>query len=54
MPATSERQRRYMGMMLAEQRKTGHNETGMSEAQLRDFVKKRKRSRTAMTGRKRG
>ena len=55
MPATSERQRRYMGMMLAKQRETGHNPTGMSEAQLRDFAtKKKKRRGTASTGRHRG
>ena len=55
MPATSERQRRYMGMMLAKQRATGHNPTGMSEAQLRDFAtKKKKRRGTASTGRHRG
>jgi len=42
MPATSESQRRFMGMELAEQRKTGHNKSGMSEEQLRDFARKPK------------
>jgi hypothetical protein len=38
MPSTSEKQRRYMGMQLAKQRESGHNETGMSEGQLHDFA----------------
>ena len=40
MPSVSEKQRRYMGMELAKQRRTGHNDTGMKEGQLRDFARK--------------
>lgn len=40
MPAKSEKQRRYMGMMLSRQRKMGSNDTGMNEGQLRDFARK--------------
>ena len=53
MPSTSERQRRYMGMQLAEQRRTGHNATGMSESQLRDYAKKRKKGRRKKRSKKR-
>jgi hypothetical protein len=42
MPATSEKQRKFMGARLSEQRKTGHNSTGMSEEQLGDFARSRK------------
>jgi hypothetical protein len=42
MPSVSEKQRKFMGARLAEQRKTGHNSTGMSEEQLGDFAKSRK------------
>lgn len=45
MPAESEKQRRFMGARLAEQRKTGHNSTGMSEGQLRDYARKPKRAK---------
>lgn len=38
MPSTSKKQQRYMGMQLAQQRKTGRNETGMSEKQLGEFA----------------
>lgn len=38
MPATSKAQQRYMGFELSKERKTGHNDTGMSEKQLRDFA----------------
>jgi hypothetical protein len=38
MPSTSEKQRRFMGMQLAKQRETGHNDTGMSEKQLGEFA----------------
>jgi len=38
MPSTSEKQRRYMGMELAKQRATGHNDTGMSVKQLGEFA----------------
>lgn len=40
MPSTSDKQRRFMGAKLAQQRKTGHNSTGMSEDQLSDFASK--------------
>jgi hypothetical protein len=38
MPSETPRQQRFMGAQLAEQRKTGHNKTGMSEKQLREFA----------------
>ena len=37
-PSVSSAQQRYMGMELAKERKTGHNDTSMSESQLRDFA----------------
>lgn len=46
MPATSERQRKFMGAELARKRAGKHTQTGMTEGQLRDFAhkpKKRKR-----------
>jgi len=42
MPASSEKQRRFMGMELGKKRKGMKGKTGMSEAQLRDFAKKPK------------
>ena len=42
MPSVSEKQRKFMGARLAEQRDTGSNATGMSEKQLEDFAKKPK------------
>ena len=39
MPSVSKKQQRFMGMELAEQRKTGHNKTGMSGARLSDFAR---------------
>ena len=44
MPAVSKRQRRMMGADLARARAGASTRTGMSEAQLRDFAKKPKRS----------
>jgi len=38
MPSKSKAQQRFMGMQLAMQRKSGRNDTGMSETQLRDFA----------------
>lgn len=38
MPSRSQKQRRFMGAKLAEQRKKGSNSTGMSEGQLSDFA----------------
>lgn len=38
MPAESQAQQMFMGAMLAEQRRTGHNKTGMSERQLREYA----------------
>lgn len=52
MPSTSEKQRRYMGMELSRQRKTGHNDTGMSEGQLRDFARKPVRPGARKSGRR--
>jgi hypothetical protein len=43
MPATSERQRRFMGMEYGRAKRGEATETGMSKAQLRDFAKKRKK-----------
>lgn len=43
MPAESEKQRRFMGAELARKRKGEKTQTGMSENQLRDFARKRKR-----------
>lgn len=43
MPAKTARQRRFMGAELARKRAGKKTATGMSEAQLRDFAKKRKR-----------
>lgn len=45
MPAVSERQRRFMGAELARKRRGESTETGMTEEQLRDFARKRKRTR---------
>ena len=42
MPAKSEKQRKFMGMELGRKRAGKSTETGMSEAQLRDFAKKPK------------
>lgn len=38
MPAVSQKQQRYMGYELNKERKTGSNDTGMDEKQLRDFA----------------
>lgn len=46
MPATSERQRRFMGAELGRLRRGESTTTGMSEAQLRDFAKKRKKKKS--------
>jgi len=43
MPAKSEKQRRFMGAELARKRDGKKTQTGMSESQLRDFAKKRKK-----------
>lgn len=43
MPATSERQRRFMGADLARKRAGEKTKTGMSESQLRDFARTRKK-----------
>lgn len=43
MPAVTEKQRRFMGAELARKRAGKKTETGMSESQLRDFAKKRKK-----------
>lgn len=44
MPASSERQRRYMGAELARARAGKSTQTGMTESQLRDFARKPTRS----------
>jgi hypothetical protein len=38
MPATSEKQRKFMGAELARKRAGKQTETGMSEKQLREFA----------------
>ena len=38
MPATSEKQRRFMGAELGRKRAGKRTKTGMSEQQLRDFA----------------
>jgi len=43
MPATSERQRRFMGAELGRLRRGERTETSMSESQLRDFARKPKK-----------
>ena len=43
MPAKSERQRRFMGAELGRKRAGKKTKTGMTEAQLEDFARKRKR-----------
>ncbi len=42
MPAKTEKQRRFMGAELARKRKGKKTRTGMSEAELRKFARKRK------------
>jgi hypothetical protein len=38
MPSKSKQQQKFMGYELSKQRKTGKNDTGMSENQLEDFA----------------
>ena len=38
MPSVSQAQQRFMGYELSKERKTGKNDTGMSEAKLREFA----------------
>jgi len=45
MPSVSERQRRFMGAELGRKRHGKSTKTGMSEQQLRDFAKRRKKKR---------
>lgn len=45
MPSTTEKQRRFMGAELARKRRGEATQTGMTEEQLRDFARKRKRKR---------
>jgi hypothetical protein len=44
MPSVSSRQRRFMGAELARKRAGQRTQTGMTEAQLRDFARKPARS----------
>lgn len=48
MPATSEKQRRFMGAELARARAGQKTRTGMSITQLRHFATKRKGKRKGM------
>lgn len=43
MPSTSKAQQRYMGYELSKQRRTGHNDTGMSEKQLEDYARTKRK-----------
>lgn len=45
MPAVSEKQRRFMGSELGRLRRGQKTQTGMTEDQLRDFSRKRRRRR---------
>ena len=45
MPSLSSKQRRFMGAELGRKRKGEKTETGMSEEQLKDFARKKKRSK---------
>lgn len=53
MPSTSQAQQHYMGYELAKQRRTGHNDTGMSEKQLRDFAGTKRKGLRARVPKKR-
>jgi hypothetical protein len=52
MPAESEAQRRFMGAELGRLRSGEETETGMSESQLEDFARKKKRKHKRSTRRK--
>ena len=43
MPSVSEKQRRFMGAELGRLRRGEPTETGMTEEQLRDFARRRRR-----------
>jgi hypothetical protein len=43
MPAKTEKQRKFMGAELARKREGKKTQTGMSETQLSDFAKKKKK-----------
>ena len=43
MPSKSEKQRKFMGVELARRRAGKKTKTGMSEKQLKEFAKKKKR-----------
>jgi hypothetical protein len=45
MPAVSERQRAFMGAELGRKRAGKKTKTGMSEDQLRDFARSKKKKR---------
>lgn len=45
MPAKSEKQRKFMGAELARKRAGKRTQTGMSEKQLSDFARKKKRGK---------
>ncbi len=45
MPAKTEKQRRFMAAELGRKRRGKRTKTGMTEAELKDFAKKRKRGR---------
>lgn len=45
MPSTSRKQQRFMGAELARKRAGKKTRTGMTEAQLSDFTKRRKKKK---------
>jgi hypothetical protein len=51
-PASSEKQRRFMGAELARKRAGERTRTGMSETQLKHYAAKRKKKRTVLSGKK--
>lgn len=50
MPAVSKRQQMFMGAELARKRAGAKTRTGMSEAQLRDFAKTKRKGLPASAG----
>jgi len=43
MPAKTEKQRKFMGAELARKRKRKKTKTGMTEKQLKDFARKKRK-----------
>ena len=49
MPSTSAKQQRFMGMQLAKKRRGEKTDVDMTESQIRDFAKKRKKKKKLPT-----